>query len=171
MSDEALNSPEARQSRIETKLDGLIQAMGQFRDDTERRFGIVENQQRLSGRWSWSAVGVIITGMALVGTAIGAVMAARIGPLEGAIAGLITNQQRTEDDRHRDNADLDTRLQREMRLVSDVVAQQAAATSEMLKRDEQRINDVTYRQDKGRDDERQELITLRDALLKKALDK
>lgn len=159
---------EQRVVRIETKLDGLIETVSDFARSTNSRFALVETQQRESGRFSWTAFGTVLVGVGMICTACAAYVNMQVAPLDGTLkmaeaerSGIRIDIQRIEADRHRDQLELDDRLQREMRLVSDIVRASGDTTKEILLRDEKRIDDVTYRFDKMRDDERQELMMFR----------
>lgn len=165
-----------RTARIETKLDGLIESVAVFTNSTERRFITVESQLRESGRWSFSAISTIALIIGMICAACAAYVSMRIAPIEAAQntstaerASLGSNLNRMEEDRHRDNSELDDRLQREMRLVSDIVKAQGDSTKEVLIRDEKRLDDVIGRVDRLHESDRRELSTYREMMAKKVV--
>lgn len=151
-------STESRLSRIESLLERFV-------SDTERRFTIVESQQRVSGKFSWTAFAAVAGAAGMVSTACFAFITARVGPIEANVAANAANIQQIQGEGRRDREELDARLQREMRLVNDVVSEGLRAAKEMIQArlgiDEKRLDDVTYRVDKFNDEDRQELRSVR----------
>lgn len=162
----------SRVTRIETILEQFVTSTAQRMNQQDREIDDVKTKQGDTGKWSWTAVGVVISGVGILVTVIGALAILYIAPVKTAqesaetrmlasIESLHVNERRLEEDRRRDEDKFDERLQREMRLINEVVVKGLESTKEMVEArlliDEKRIDDVTYRYDRSADEYRQKL--------------
>lgn len=156
------------QARFEERFENFGQQLEHVMADLKK---ITERQQG-EGKWNWQTfgaiAGVIIAGVVMIGTASIAFINVRVAPIESAVAAsaaerasLQSGMERIEGDRHRDQAEMDVRLQREMRLVGDVISKQGEANKEMIAAVSKRVDDVTYRFDRLREEQAEELMKYR----------
>lgn len=172
----AMTKDSTWQARFEERFENFSRQLEQVAADLKS----ITNQQQSSGRWNWQTfgaiAGVILAGVVMIGTANIAFINVRVAPIESAVASstterasLLANIERIEGDRHRDQADMDTRLQREMRLVGEIVAKQGEANKDATIAISKRVDDVTYRFDELRKEQAEELLQYKSIGLEKAL--
>lgn len=175
---------------IESRVSILENAVTEIRDDlrqmsSDQKLRASDLDQKIDkiiasnsaqNQWSWSTISAIAVIVGMICTACVAYVNMRIAPIEGAQntaiserATLSANLLRMEDDRRRDNDKMDERLQREMRQINETVIKGLEGQRDQLALEVKRIDDVTERDDRRREDERHELMEYRALIANKVL--
>lgn len=180
---ESIQPIESRVSILEIAVTDIRDELRQMSADQKSRASdldqkidkiIASNSEK--NQWSWPTISAIAVIVGMICTACVAYVNMRIAPIEGSQntaiserAGLAANLLRMEDDRRRDNDKMDERLQREMRQLNETVVKGLEGQRDQLSLEVKRIDDVTERDDRRREDERHELMEYRALIANKVL--
>ena len=137
---------EARDAAYKAELSETNATINRLAENVERKLVQIESGRKINGS-------VVIGALALLCTIIGSQAYLYISPIKMQVD---TIQQQVMSE----FTSFDTRLQREMRQLNDVLAERASGLTQRMEGNEKRIDDVTYRVDRRADDERRALFDL-----------